>query len=108
GDSALMNNPTGGSNTAIGSKSMLNNTMASYSTAIGAGTSITGNHYIATAVGAYADANCDFCVVLGNWSTNTGVGISTPSARLSVSVNGTDVSGTAMSTAVRINSGDLG
>jgi hypothetical protein len=93
---------------------LYSNTTGNFNTAIGHYASTLASADNATAVGASALANCSNCMVLGpslamgGTPVNVGIGLTTPTARLSVSIDGTELGGTTASSTFRTNAGSLG
>lgn len=94
GDSALLNNGNGATlplhaseNTAIGSKTLISNTIGNNNTALGSNADVAANNLTnATAIGSEAMVGCSGCMVLGSVngvngatsSVKVGIGTSNP------------------------------
>ncbi|RYE04604.1 MAG: hypothetical protein EOP51_35225 [Sphingobacteriales bacterium] len=90
-------NVNGTNNTAVGTGSLSKNVSGNYNTAIGFDADVYGdNYYNATAVGAFSEAGCSNCVVLGSVngyngataSAKVGIGAPNPQKTLHVNPNG--------------------
>ena len=128
GGSAGQNNSTGNNNSFFGLSAAFSNTVGSNNTIIGANADvIQPNLSFATALGSGAVVSTSNTVALGRssdtvqvpgglgvagigaFSSNVGIGFSSPGARLSVVASGaTEITGAAQSSVFRTTAGSLG
>ncbi len=97
GSKSLMNNGIGYENTGIGYHTLLNNTNGNTNTAFGAYADIAqGNINHAAAIGAYAMVGCSNCLVLGGTGgASTFVGINTETPTTDFNIKQKNDSGTS-------------
>lgn len=112
GSAALFNNSNGYYNTGLGTAALSNVISGNYNTGVGYLANVAlGTHRNATAIGAFALADCSDCVVLGGVNgvngasahTKVGIGVLNPNASLAVA-RGDGFDGTAVFAGTTYNS----